>query len=170
MRLVAMFVTDTLIRLYNAGPCVCPSGSRYTPMTVLNVTVLDIKATVLNFTLAPVVNDIPVGFSMTTLAPPATVKSKDRATTTTTTAANSIQTTVLPHPAALPAIQPQEFRHHNYEDMDLFLRKYSSEFPAITHLYSVGRSATNRELLVMVISDNPMVHEHGTPCILIMLY
>uniref|UniRef100_A0A3B4BB14 Peptidase M14 domain-containing protein n=1 Tax=Periophthalmus magnuspinnatus TaxID=409849 RepID=A0A3B4BB14_9GOBI len=35
------------------------------------------------------------------------------------------------------------------------------EFPAITHLYSVGHSVEDRELYVLVISDNPKVHEHG---------
>uniref|UniRef100_A0A3B5MFN1 Peptidase M14 domain-containing protein n=1 Tax=Xiphophorus couchianus TaxID=32473 RepID=A0A3B5MFN1_9TELE len=55
------------------------------------------------------------------------------------------------------------FRHHNYADMELFLRKYSSEFSSITHLYSIGRSVQDRELYVMIISDNPNVHEHGEP-------
>lgn len=144
----------------------------YTPMTVPNVTVIDVKATVLNFTLAPVVSDTADGFTMTTASPPSTNKSNHRATTTTAaaTAATSTQSAVLPpvsSPAVLPpkhqAIQPQEFRHHNNADMDLFLRKYSSEYPAITHLYSVGRSADNRDLYVMIISDNPAVHEHGEP-------
>uniref|UniRef100_A0A3B4B9C4 Peptidase M14 domain-containing protein n=1 Tax=Periophthalmus magnuspinnatus TaxID=409849 RepID=A0A3B4B9C4_9GOBI len=66
-------------------------------------------------------------------------------------------------PTQLQPVQPQEFRHHNFADMELFLRKYSSEFPAITHLYSVGHSVEDRELYVLVISDNPKVHEHGEP-------
>lgn len=92
-------------------------------------------------------------------------------TTTTTGTSDSTQTRVVPSeehknspPMLLPEhipIQPQEFRHHNYADMELFLRKYSSEFPSIVHLYSVGRSAEHRELYVMVISENPTVHEHG---------
>jgi hypothetical protein len=56
---------------------------------------------------------------------------------------------------------PQDFRHHNYADMELFLRRHSVEFPAIAHLSSVGRSVQGHELYVMVISDNPTVHEHG---------
>lgn len=158
--------------------CFPPSGSRYTPMTVPNVTVIDVKATVLNFTLAPVVSDTAGGFTMTTASPPSTNKSNHRATTAAAaTAATSTQSAVLPpvsSPAVLPpkhqAIQPQEFRHHNNADMDLFLRKYSSEYPAITHLYSVGRSADNRDLYVMIISDNPAVHEHGMLCALIKLF
>lgn len=137
-------------------------------MTVPNVTVIDVRATVLNFTLAPVVSDTAGGFTMTTDSPPSTNKSNHRGTTAAATAATSSQTTALPpvsSPAVLPpkhqAIQPQEFRHHNNADMDLFLRKYSSEYPAITHLYSVGRSVENRELYVMIISDNPTAHEHG---------
>ncbi|XP_070761493.1 carboxypeptidase D [Enoplosus armatus] len=115
----------------------------YTSMTVHSVQVMEGKAIELNFTLAPVVSEAAVG---TTLMP------STNDTNISTTTANSYQ-----------PIQPQEFRHHNYADMELFLRKYNSEFPSIVHLYSVGRSVEDRELYVMVISDNPTVHEHGEP-------
>uniref|UniRef100_A0A8C2Z2K4 Carboxypeptidase D n=1 Tax=Cyclopterus lumpus TaxID=8103 RepID=A0A8C2Z2K4_CYCLU len=114
----------------------------YIPMTVHSVLVEEGKAQELNFTLAPVVNEGSGGITVTTYAinnsPP-----------------------ILP-PIHQP-IQPQEFRHHSYSDMDLFLRKYSSEFPSIVHLYNIGHSVEDRELYVMVISDNPTVHEHGEP-------
>ncbi|KAG7478892.1 carboxypeptidase D [Solea senegalensis] len=143
----------------------------YTPMTIHSVLVLEDKATEVNFTLAPVVSE-PSG----TIAVPtsSTTTSRDSTTTTTTTkpsdsaqmggtaAEENTDKLLTPTPENQP-IQPQEFRHHNYADMELFLRKYSSEFPSIAHLYSVGRSVEERELYVMVISDNPTVHEHGEP-------
>ena len=69
--------------------------------------------------------------------------------------------TPTPSPEVTPPLMPQYFRHHNYADMELFLRKHMAEFPAIAHLSSVGKSVQGRELYVMVISDNPTVHEHG---------
>ncbi|XP_068440183.1 carboxypeptidase D [Clinocottus analis] len=146
----------------------------YIPMTVNSVLVKEGKAKELNFTLAPVVNEGPGGTTVTTYAMPSSNDSNLSTTTTTTTnASDSTQTQVAPEatsnnsppilPHALQPIQPQEFRYHSYSDMDLFLRKYNSEFPSIVHLYSIGRSVEDRELYVMVISDNPTVHEHGEP-------
>ncbi|KAK1899795.1 Carboxypeptidase D [Dissostichus eleginoides] len=106
----------------------------FTPMTVNSVQVVEGKATELNFTLAPVVTKAAGGNSSPAVRPP-----------------------------EHQPIQPQEFRHHHYADMELFLRKYSSEFPSITNLYKIGRSVEGRELYVMAISDNPTVHEHGEP-------
>ncbi|XP_044058334.1 carboxypeptidase D [Siniperca chuatsi] len=140
----------------------------YTSMTVHSVQVMEGKATELNFTLAPVVSEAAGSSTVTTDSMQST-----NDTNISTSATNSTQTQVVPSegnknsPSLLPPehqpIQPQEFRHHNYADMELFLRKYSSEFPSIVHLYSVGRSVEHRELYVMVISDNPTVHEHGEP-------
>ncbi|KAM9358701.1 carboxypeptidase D [Symphorus nematophorus] len=138
----------------------------YTPMTVYSVQVAEGKAQELNFTLVPVVSEATGSTIVTSTKDPNT-------STTTTTSSNSTQTQVAPSegnkisPPSVPPehqpIQPQEFRHHNYADMELFLRKYSSEFPSITHLHTAGRSVEERELYVMVISDNPTVHEHGEP-------
>lgn len=143
----------------------------YTSVTVYSVHVMEGKATEVNFTLAPVVNEAAGGTTVTTYSVPST--SDTNISTTTAISSNSTHTQVTPSegnkdsPSVLPPepqpIQPQEFRHHNYADMELFLRKYSSEFPSITHLYSAGRSVEDRELYVMVISDNPNVHEHGEP-------
>lgn len=142
------------------------SVCRYLPMMVNSVQVIDGKATELNFTLAPVVSEAAANDTLTT----ATVPSTSHPNVSTANSSNSTQTQVVPSednknslllPPVHQTIQPQEFRHHNYADMELFLRKYSSEFPTITHLYSIGRSVEDRELYVMVISDNPSVHEHG---------
>uniref|UniRef100_A0A674EEX8 Carboxypeptidase D n=1 Tax=Salmo trutta TaxID=8032 RepID=A0A674EEX8_SALTR len=115
----------------------------YMSMTVVGVQVVEGKATELNFTLAPLGNEptggITVPFTTTTVP--------------TTTSSSTPQ----------EPIQPQDFRHHHYNDMELFLRRYSNRFRSIAHLYSIGKSAEDRELYVMVISDNPTVHEAGEP-------
>ncbi|KAG2459522.1 CBPD Carboxypeptidase, partial [Polypterus senegalus] len=61
------------------------------------------------------------------------------------------------------SIQPQEFRHHHYADMEIFLRRHSTEYPDITRLYTIGKTVEKKELYVMEISDNPGVHEPGEP-------
>ncbi|XP_019943891.2 carboxypeptidase D [Paralichthys olivaceus] len=140
----------------------------FTPMTVHSVQVVEDKATELNFTLAPVVSEAAGSSTVPTSSVPS---SRDPNISTTTTDASYSTVAVSGgdgnNPPVLPAenipFQPQDFRHHNYADMELFLRKYHSEFPSIVHLYSIGRSVEERELYVMVISDNPTVHEHGEP-------
>ncbi|XP_047449845.1 carboxypeptidase D isoform X1 [Mugil cephalus] len=144
-------------------------ASGYTSMTVSNVQVLEGKASELNFTLTPVVREATGSTSVTTSAVPQT----SHPIISTTSPSSTTQTLVVPskgnntNSTALPPlhqpIQPQQFRHHNYADMELFLRKYNSEFPSITYLHSIGRSVEERELYVMVISNNPTVHEHGEP-------
>ena len=54
-----------------------------------------------------------------------------------------------------------EFKHHNYIEMEAFLKKVADEHPAITNLYSIGQSVQGRELYVLEISDNPGRHEPG---------
>ncbi|KAL3057288.1 hypothetical protein OYC64_007716 [Pagothenia borchgrevinki] len=142
----------------------------FTPMTVNSVQVVEGKATELNFTLAPVVTKAAGSITVTEKSMPST---DDSNISTTTISSDSTKTRLVPSkggnssPAVRPPehqpIQPQEFRHHNYADMELFLRKYSSEYPSITNLYKIGRSVEGRELYVMAISDNPTVHEHGEP-------
>ncbi|CAJ1065576.1 carboxypeptidase D isoform X3 [Xyrichtys novacula] len=146
--------------------------SGYTPMTAQGVQVMEGKAIELNFTLAPVVRDAAGSTPITTSSMPSTKDPKTSTPTIINTSTfaqtntnapkgNDNSTPVLPKENQ--PIQPQEFRHHNFADMELFLRKYSSEFPSITHLYSVGNSVEGMALYVMVISDNPDVHEHGEP-------
>ncbi|XP_037124503.1 carboxypeptidase D [Syngnathus acus] len=146
----------------------------YTPVTVNNVQVLDGNATELNLTLEPVEIEPNLASNVTQTTPttPSTIDiihtfiwSSNTPHTTHSQLVTSAETRGTPtslSPEPQP-VQPQEFRHHNYADMELFLRKYSSEFPSIAHLYSIGRSVENKELYVMVISDNPTVHEHGEP-------
>ncbi|XP_068173763.1 carboxypeptidase D [Antennarius striatus] len=142
----------------------------YTSQTVHGVEIMQSEATELNFTLTPVWSQTVGSASVT---PDSVSNTNDQNIVATTTSyLNSVQTRVVPSevnktpPPLLPPhppIQPREFRHHNYADMELFLRNYNSEFPSIAHLYSVGHSKEQRDLFVMVISDNPKVHEHGEP-------
>lgn len=135
----------------------------YISVTVSSVEVSEGKAKELNFTLTPVVSE--AAGSSTTVAT-TSVQSISHPDSSTTSSSGSTQTPVVTSVSPTShqlANQPQEFRHHNYADMELFLRKYSSEFPSITHLYSIGQSVEKRELYVMVISDNPVTHEHGEP-------
>ncbi|KAF7656642.1 hypothetical protein LDENG_00038270, partial [Lucifuga dentata] len=141
----------------------------YTSMTVHGVQIMEGKATELNFTLAPVINEPPVSVTVPTSSMPSA--SATSVSSVTTNSSDSTHNRVVSpeenksslSPPEHQSIQPQEFRHHNYADMELFLRKYSSEFPSIAHSYSIGRSVEDHELYVMVISDNPTVHEHGEP-------
>lgn len=130
-------------------------------MTVNNVQIIDGKPTEVNFTLRPFVNEAAGRTPTTTSAP-----STSHLVIPATKASNITQTSAVAStppffPPGHEPIHPKYFRHHNYADMELFLRKYNSEFSPITHLYSIGRSVQDRELYVMVISDNPTVHEHG---------
>lgn len=56
-----------------------------------------------------------------------------------------------------------EFEYHNHEALTQFLKVYSQLFPAITRLYSAGKSVQGRDLWVLEISDNPGIHEPGEP-------
>ncbi|CAL8351183.1 unnamed protein product [Lota lota] len=147
----------------------------YTSQTVHNVLVTEGKATELNLTVKPTasepVSDMPVTTKVATsawstaqtatLTPNPTPSTENKAPTSSGNHSDS------PPPHAGPEVTapllPQDFRHHNYADMELFLRRHSIEFPAIAHLSSIGKSVQGRELYVMVISDNPTVHEHGEP-------
>ncbi|KAG7321908.1 hypothetical protein KOW79_014766 [Hemibagrus wyckioides] len=133
------------------------------PMTVPGVQVTEGKATELNFTLALLSNESVTHTTMTTTTPstiPVTTSSNF------STPSHGTGTTVVPLSTAAPAPQPrqpQEFRHHHNSDMELFLQRFSTKYPSITRLYSIGKSAQGRLLWVMEISDYPGEHEEGEP-------
>lgn len=130
---------------------------RYEPTTVLNVQIAEGKATQLNFTLA-----LAAGSTASPLETSPGINPSSSSSSSTAGPSGSAQTQVLPSaPPEREPIQPQDFRHHSHADMEVFLRKYRSDFPSITHLYSVGRSVQGRELYVMVVSDKPREHEQG---------
>jgi hypothetical protein len=47
--------------------------------------------------------------------------------------------------------------------MTALLKQLNVDYPQITHLYSIGKSVQQRDLWVLIISDNPTVHEAGEP-------
>lgn len=57
----------------------------------------------------------------------------------------------------------QEFRHHNYKEMEALLKKIVKARPDIARLYSIGKSVRGRNLYVLELSDNPGKHEPGEP-------
>uniref|UniRef100_A0A4W3IJ27 Carboxypeptidase D, a n=1 Tax=Callorhinchus milii TaxID=7868 RepID=A0A4W3IJ27_CALMI len=120
----------------------------YIPATI-NVEVREGPATQVNFTLQPMVTagNHPVETTIT-------VATSTMFGIETPTTKDKLQ----PIPK-----EPETSRHHNYADMAIFLRKYSTEYREITRLYSVGKSVEKRELYVMEISDKPGIHELGEP-------
>lgn len=123
----------------------------YAPVTRENVEVKEGAATEVDFSLQPTV--MPPALNVTQFAAtPAPVPT----ITPTPVQAEAPSPTSLRQP-----IQPVDFRHHHFSDMEIFLRRYANEYPNITRLYSVGKSVELRELYVMEISDNPGIHEAG---------
>uniref|UniRef100_G1QU52 Carboxypeptidase D n=1 Tax=Nomascus leucogenys TaxID=61853 RepID=G1QU52_NOMLE len=119
----------------------------YMPLTVTNVVVKEGPATEVDFSLRPTV---------TSVIPDAT---EAVATASTVAIPNILSGTSSSH----QPIQPKDFHHHHFPDMEIFLRRFANEYPNITRLYSLGKSVESRELYVMEISDNPGVHEPGEP-------
>ena len=52
--------------------------------------------------------------------------------------------------ASEPALY-QEFRHHNYTEMEALLKKIVKIRPEIARLYSIGKSVRGRELYVCLL-------------------
>ena len=50
-----------------------------------------------------------------------------------------------------------DIRHHNYQEMEIYLQAIRNKCQEITKLYSIGQSTQNRQLYVMEISENPGV-------------
>ncbi|XP_053669829.1 carboxypeptidase D isoform X3 [Anopheles nili] len=56
-----------------------------------------------------------------------------------------------------------DFAHHNYTAMVSLIRDLGSNYPSITHLYSIGKSVQGRDLWVMEITEGPGQHMPGKP-------
>uniref|UniRef100_A0A8D2LHK5 Carboxypeptidase D n=1 Tax=Varanus komodoensis TaxID=61221 RepID=A0A8D2LHK5_VARKO len=128
------------------------AATGYQLATAENVEVKEGNATAVDFALQPTV-PVPAS-SPTQQAPVAATDPVANATNGTTADGLS---------PAHQVIQPEDFRHHHFPDMGIFLRKYATEYPNIARLYSVGKSVEQRELYAMEISDNPGIHEAGEP-------
>ncbi|CAF3786452.1 unnamed protein product [Rotaria sordida] len=61
-------------------------------------------------------------------------------------------------------IEPSDkFQYHNYESMVKKLKEINNKYPNITSLYTIGKSVEKRDLWVIIISDQPLIHEAGEP-------
>jgi carboxypeptidase D len=56
-----------------------------------------------------------------------------------------------------------EFKHHNFTEMEKFLKEIHETYPKLTRLYSIGKSVEGRDLWVLEISKNPGVHTPMIP-------
>lgn len=56
-----------------------------------------------------------------------------------------------------------DFTHHNYSAMVTLMKSVGEECPNISSVYSLGRSSQGRDIMAMVLSDNPTEHETGEP-------
>uniref|UniRef100_F1LPC6 Carboxypeptidase D n=2 Tax=Rattus norvegicus TaxID=10116 RepID=F1LPC6_RAT len=119
----------------------------YMPLTINNIVVKEGPATEMDFSLQPTVMSV-------------VPDSTEAVTTPGTVAVPNIPPGT---PSSHQPIQPKDFHHHHFPDMEIFLRRFANEYPNITRLYSLGKSVESRELYVMEISDNPGVHEPGEP-------
>uniref|UniRef100_A0A182J566 Peptidase M14 domain-containing protein n=1 Tax=Anopheles atroparvus TaxID=41427 RepID=A0A182J566_ANOAO len=56
-----------------------------------------------------------------------------------------------------------QFVHHNYTAMVSYIQELASNYPSITHLYSIGKSVQGRDLWVMEITEGPGKHVATKP-------
>ena len=144
-----------------------------------NVFITKGDATVLNFVLEKDVSSTESSHNTVIRRQEAITDGGDHISGFTTPTANLSPTkSTVRHPVAVKFLpletsqveemfkvttEPNDIRHHNYDNMVAFLKKISSTYPSITKLYTIGKSVEGRELWVMEISDNPGVHEVGEP-------
>lgn len=60
-------------------------------------------------------------------------------------------------------VDKSKIRNHDYAKMTGWLKETALSYPNITSLYSAGKSTEGRDLWVLIISDNPTVHEELEP-------
>ncbi|XP_046719096.1 carboxypeptidase D [Silurus meridionalis] len=133
------------------------------PMTMSGVQVMEGKATELNFTLE-CLNDESISHTTNFSTTPSTPLITNSSTSHTSPSMPSeIGVTSTSSAPTASLQQPQEFRHHQNSDMEFFLQRFSTKYPSITRLYSIGKSVQGRLLWVLEISDNPGKHEQGEP-------
>lgn len=125
---------------------------RYLPSTVNNVKVIEGKATLLNFTLKDLSEEVLIPGLPTTPVP-------------TVVGYRSTEQVLDDHKASTPepSVQRQAFSHRSYSDVELFLQRISSFYSSHAQLYSIGQSVRGRKLYVMEISSNLGTDEPGSP-------
>lgn len=120
---------------------------RYRPSTINNVTVNKGKATLLNFVLNKLSEEVQVPWLPTSPVP--------------TVAYQSTEQVLNKQQASTP--EPPVKSHHSYSDMEVYLQQISSVYSSHAQLFSIGQSVMGRELFLMKISSNLGTHEPGSP-------
>ncbi|XP_051886320.1 carboxypeptidase M-like isoform X2 [Pristis pectinata] len=65
--------------------------------------------------------------------------------------------------AMIPYAISLEFKYHNAKDLESFLHRINTNYPSITHLYSIGKSVEGVDLWVLAIGKHPQEHVVGIP-------
>lgn len=123
---------------------------RYLPSTVNNVTVIEGKATLLNFILKDLSEEVLMPGLLTTPVPRVAYQLTEK---------------VLDNQQAStpePPVQKQDFSHHSYSQLEVFLQHIGSVYSTIAQMYSIGQSRLGRELYVTKISSNLVTDEPGS--------
>ncbi|XP_026555583.1 carboxypeptidase M isoform X2 [Pseudonaja textilis] len=63
----------------------------------------------------------------------------------------------------LPLVSSLDFRYHHTKELEAFLKEVQKNYPAITHLYSIGKSVQGRDLWVLALGRSPTQHKIGIP-------
>lgn len=124
---------------------------RYLPSTVNDVTVIEGKATLLNFILKDLSEELLMTGPPTTLLARVAYQSNEKIL--------DDQKASTPE----PSIQRPDFSHDSYSDLEVFLQQIRSVYSSLAQLYSIGQSVRGRELYVMKISYNVVMDEPGSP-------
>ncbi|XP_072257440.1 carboxypeptidase M isoform X2 [Pyxicephalus adspersus] len=59
--------------------------------------------------------------------------------------------------------QSLDFTYHHSQEVENILRDFNTKYPAITYLYSIGKSVEDRPLWVLVVGLHPTTHTIGIP-------
>lgn len=151
------------------------SADGYETATKKDVKVKENQATIVNFTLKKI--EATTQLSKTTKETPQVTSPVTINTTKRSTSQNSLPsstssgTTGKNIPFSTDEIkniflngkEPKEISHHNYKRLTKFLLNIKNGFPAITKLYSIGKSIEEREIWVLELSNKPGVHTPGKP-------
>ncbi|XP_039200447.1 carboxypeptidase M isoform X1 [Crotalus tigris] len=63
----------------------------------------------------------------------------------------------------LPLVSSLDFRYHHTNELEAFLKEMQKNYPAIAHLYSIGKSVQGRDLWVLALGRSPTQHKIGIP-------
>ncbi|XP_058270975.1 carboxypeptidase D-like [Hemibagrus wyckioides] len=123
------------------------SALGYLPSTINNITVTEGKATLLNFILKNLSEEVLVSGVPASPVPTVAYQSTERVLGT--------------QQASTP--EPPVKSHHSYSEMEAYLQQISSVYSSHAQLYSIGQSVLGRKLYIMKISSNLAAEEPGKP-------